>query len=533
MIKKIRIQGYRKYRDFILEPNPKLNVIVGANEAGKSTLMEAITLALTGRLGGRSAAEELNPYWFNTAMVDEFLVGIQNGGRLPLPEIHIELFLDDVASLQQLCGAHNSELPTRACPGISIHIVPNPDYITELEHWIANPSQLLPVEYYQVDWRSFADERIINRPKLLATAVIDSRTVRSSSGVDYHLKQILGDHLDAAEKASVSLAYREIKASMSHTALGAINERIRATHATLHDQPLSLAMDQSARSAWEGAVTPHVNAIPFSMSGQGQQAAIKISLALNRTAGHATFVMIEEPENHLSHTSLTTLLARIDRLTNDEQQVFITTHSTYVLNRLGLDSIVLLSDGHASRITELEPSTVSYFQRLPGYDTLRMALAKKVVLVEGPSDEIVFERFFKDRFSSLPMEVGVDVISMRGLSLKRCLEFCSALNKPVAAMRDNDGVEPHELRERVAAWLSPNVREVFIGEVAHGRTLEPQLIYANGEQSLRDILTITAAADLYTWLTREKTEAALQIASSPTSLTPPDYMRDAADFIHG
>ncbi|WP_208598164.1 ATP-binding protein [Kosakonia oryziphila] len=32
----------------ILEPNLKLNLIVGGNEVGKSTLMEAIALALTG-----------------------------------------------------------------------------------------------------------------------------------------------------------------------------------------------------------------------------------------------------------------------------------------------------------------------------------------------------------------------------------------------------------------------------------------------------------------------------------------------------
>ena len=47
------------------------------------------------------------------------------------------------------------------------------------------------------------------------------------------------------------------------------------------------------------------------MSGQGQQAAIKIALALSRTSGTTTFILIEEPENHLSHTTLTRLIARI------------------------------------------------------------------------------------------------------------------------------------------------------------------------------------------------------------------------------
>lgn len=533
MITKIKICGYRIYTEFTLIPNQKLNLIVGANEAGKSTLMEAMALALTGRINGRSASDELNPHWFNTKLIADFLAKVGRGERPKLPEILIELFLEDKPELQKLCGAINTEVPTRACPGVSLRIAPDPEYANELAQWMTKPSALLPVEYYMVDWRSFADERLTSRPRPLATAIIDSRTVRSSSGVDYHLRQILGDHLEPAERAAVSLAYRELKASMSATALEAINRRIGTIHASLHEQPIALAMDQSSRAAWEGAVTPHVDDVPFSMAGQGQQAAIKISLALNRNAGHAAFVMIEEPENHLSHTSLTTLLSRIESLTGDHQQVFITTHSTFVLNRLGLDAILLLAGSNASKITSLDPETVSYFQRLPGYDTLRMALAKKIVLVEGPSDEIVFERFFKDMFGKRPMEEGIDVISMRGLSLNRCLEFCAALDKPVAAMRDNDGTDPADLQTGVERWLSAGKRELFIGEVAHGHTLEPQLVHHNGETTLRTILGITAAADLHKWMSREKTETAIRIASAGSTLTPPDYMRRAAVFIHG
>ena len=267
--------------------------------------------------------------------------------------------------------------------------------------------------------------------------------------------------------------------------------------------------------------------------GEADVSPLKISLALNRNAGHAAFVMIEEPENHLSHTSLTTLLSRIESLTGDHQQLFISTHSTFVLNRLGLDAILLLTSGKASKITSLAPDTVSYFQRLPGYDTLRMALAKKIVLVEGPSDEIVFEPFFKDMFGKRPMDLGIDVISMRGLSLARCLEFCAALDKSVAAMRDNDGMDPAELRTGVDEWLCAGKRELFIGQVAHGRTLEPQLVHHNGESTLRSLLGLTAAADLHKWMNRERIETAFRIASAATTLTPPDYMRAAATFIHG
>lgn len=533
LITKIKIRGYRAYENFELRPNQKFNLIVGANEAGKSTLMEAIGLALTGRINGRSATEELNPYWFNTSLVRRFFLLRRAGKRVAFPEISIELFLEDIPELQRLCGAINSDVPTTACPGISMRVIPNPDYSAELEEWAREPSHLLPVEYYQTDWRSFADEKITTRPKQLTAAFIDSRTIRSSSGVDYHLRQILGDYLEPDERAAISLAYRGAKASLSETALAAVNKRVGDLNAALHDKPITLAMDQSTRTSWEGSITPHVSDVPFSMSGQGQQATIKVSLAMSRHSGRTNIVMIEEPENHLTHTSLSVLLSRIESLASEDQQVFVTTHSSFVLNRLGLDALLLIGGGKSRKITALDPETVKYFQKLSGYDTLRMALAEKIVLVEGPSDEIVFERVFRDIHGKRPIECGIDILSMMSLSFARCLELCAALEKTVAALRDNDGIEHEELITPLRSWLKTGKREIFIGDLARGKTLEPQIISHNDNALLRKVIGITDQADLTTWMSREKTETAIRIASSSEKITPPDYILEAAKFIHG
>ena len=533
LITKIKIHGYRIYKDLTLEPSPRFNLIAGANECGKSTLMEAVGLGLTGRINGRAASEELNPYWFNTDLVLDFVQHRASGNPASWPEIRIELFLENRDDLQQLCGAINSDIPTNACPGITLRVLPDMDYAAELEEWAKDASPLLPVEYYKIDWRSFADEVIVNRPRQLATAIIDSRTVRSSTGVDYHMRNILNDGLQPAERAAISIAYRKSKASMSESALKSVNERMVEMHASLHEQPIVLAMDQSARTSWEGAVTPYVKNVPFSMSGQGQQAAIKIALAMNRHSDHANYVMVEEPENHLSHTSLTTLISRIESIAGDNQQIFVATHSSFVVNRLGLDSLHLLGGAQPRRLSDLSPDTVAYFQKLPGYDTLRMVLAKKVVLVEGPSDEIIFERIFRDKYEQRPMELGIDVISMRGLSLSRCLELCAALDKTVAAVRDNDGIEPDVLTDPLQTWLAAGRRNIFIGTPSHGSTLEPQLIHYNGETALRRILGIRDCANLETWMGREKTEAAIRIAGAQTPITPPEYLIEAAIFIHG
>ena len=46
MITKVRIIGYKKFKDFSFTPNERINILVGANDSGKSTLLEAIRLCI-------------------------------------------------------------------------------------------------------------------------------------------------------------------------------------------------------------------------------------------------------------------------------------------------------------------------------------------------------------------------------------------------------------------------------------------------------------------------------------------------------
>jgi len=87
-IKKIKIEGYKSFRNFELDLNKTLNVIVGDNETGKSTLLEAINLVLSYQLEGRSIQYELNPYIFNGAIVRNYFNAIKNGENPSPPQIY-------------------------------------------------------------------------------------------------------------------------------------------------------------------------------------------------------------------------------------------------------------------------------------------------------------------------------------------------------------------------------------------------------------------------------------------------------------
>ena len=529
MIERIVIDGYRRFQRLDLSPIPGLNIVVGDNESGKSTLLEAVSLAFTGRVNGNWASEELNPYWFHQGRVKRFFEDLRAGGATSPPEILIEIYLGEDDEPQRMRGVHNSI--GADCPGVSVSIAPSDDFAEEFRLYLADtPPSILPVEFYGIEWRDFADNPLHQRPRELAVSYIDARTIRSTSGVDYHTRAMLTDYLDGKERATISLAHRRSRQLITDETLKGINERIAADESFLHDRSVGLQMDQSSRTSWETGIVPQVDGIPFAMSGQGQQAAMKVALAMSRR--HETaFVLIEEPENHLSHTNLTRLLSRIQMLAGDRQQLFVTTHSSFVLNRLGLDRLHLLHDGRTARLTGLDESTVKYFRKLSGYDTLRLVLATKLALVEGPSDAIVLERAYLDATGTHPTDVGIDIVAMGGLTFGRALELCQRLDRSVVVLQDNDGRAPDEVRESVKDFLERGKRELLVSDQSSGTTLEPQLIAINDESLLRKVLGVASNADLNTWMTNNKTESALRILDSPDSIAYPDYISEAIELL--
>ena len=257
MIDRIIIKGYRRFDILDLSPNTGMNIIVGDNESGKSTLLEAIALALTGKANGRWAREELNPFWFNRGAVTAFFGRYGTADQVAPPEILIELYLSDLDELQRLRAVHNSQRVD--CPGVLMRIAPAEQYKEEFDAYLRdNPPAILPVEFYDVEWKDFADNILNQRPKELATSFIDSRTIRSTSGVDYHTREMLSEHLDPKERARISLAHRTARQQITDNTLADINSRLAAEHSSLHDQPIGLQMDQSSRASWETGIVPQV-----------------------------------------------------------------------------------------------------------------------------------------------------------------------------------------------------------------------------------------------------------------------------------
>lgn len=530
MIRRVVIRNYRVFRDFSLELSGGLNTLVGKNDTGKSTLIEAIALALTGRLNGRPLAQELSPYLINSQATKDYIGRLRAGeGAVPTPpELMVEIFLEDYDQAEILRGTNNST-GEDAC-GIRIQASISPDFHEEYQNFVANPDAVhfAPTEYYRVEWLGFSGNGVTARSSPAAACVIDASTTQLYAGIDHHLQQIVRTHLATKDRVELTREYRSLREEFAlKETIGAVNRRLQAADEGLTDRALSLAFDISQRSTWESGLALHLDDVPFQLLGKGEQTAIKTLLAIGQKAEDPCVVLIEEPETHLSFTALRRLIARVEAQCAG-RQVIVATHSAYVLNKLGLESLILLGGGQATRITEVPASTQHYFKTLAGFDTLRLVLSEAAILVEGPSDELIVQRAYRDQRGHLPIEDGIDVISV-GLSHKRFLDLAVRLRRRVAVVTDNDGRSWEQVQNRFADYLTHDFVSLHVGRDPKLNTLEPQIVAVNELETLNRVLGTSFGTkdEIQEAMLADKTRAALSIFESPTKIVMPEYIREA------
>ena len=320
---------------------------------------------------------------------------------------------------------------------------------------------------------------------------------------------------------------------MAEKAVKAINARIK-TKSKVSDKDLHVSVDLSARNSWETTLMTYLDKIPFHQIGKGEQCVIKTNLALgHKKSQEANLVLLEEPENHLSHANLNRLMHNIlDGC--DEKQVIIATHSSFVANKLGLEHLVFLNDQTSSRLSDLPPDTYEFFKKLPGYQTLRLLLCKKAVLVEGPSDELVFQRAYMDANNGkLPIHDGIDVISV-GLTFDRFLHIAMQINQPVAVVTDNDGKYGDKITNKYKEYDNIDCISVFADPRETLETLEPQFVDANKTNlnTLRKIIRLSDAkydnvAEIVEYMINNKTAWALRVFEAEKALEYPQYILNA------
>lgn len=439
-IEKVIIQNFKKFKNpFEVKFNENINLLVGDNESGKSTILEAIHVALTGMYAGRNIRNQLSTYLFNREAVEEYLASVENGQPIAPPEIMIELYFKS-GTLPEYEGNGNSE-KSDGIEGIRFTISFSDKFNSEYESLLKTEKiTSLPIEFYEAKWFSFSRDEKMPRFIPIKSVMIDSSNYRYQNGSDVYISRVVKDFLEPEDITAITQAHRNmIDEFAQNEAIQSINEKISAA-STVMNGKLSLSADQGVQNSWESSLVTQVDGIPFAHAGKGAQCIIKTQLALShKQAEKASIILIEEPESHLSFSRLSELMGVIEKAASG-RQIIASTHSSFVANKLGLENLILLSGDNCCSMQSLKKETFEFFKKVAGYDTLRLILCKKSILVEGDSDELVVQRAYMDTHEGrLPIQDGIDVMTVGGVTFKRYLEIAQTLNKETAVVTDNDG----------------------------------------------------------------------------------------------
>ena len=273
--------------------------------------------------------------------------------------------------------------------------------------------------------------------------------------------------------------------------------------------------------------------IPLSFAGTGTQNLIQAALYLDSKNSVQT-LLIEEPENNLSFSNLHRLIQIIRK---GGQQVFITTHSSYITNHLGLNNVLLIHNGQAISFNNLDDSDTEFFHKLPGYDTLRFVLSSKVILTEGPSDELLITKAYIDIKGKDPKQNGIDIFAVNGLVFKRFCAIAAMLNKRVAIVTDNDG-DVEALKKRYADILKNPLFSIFYDKNNCLNTLEPSVVSANSgsPEDFKRFLSIISPENemnedtLVKYMKNDKTDWAMKVLESTVKIKYPSHIHEAVEW---
>jgi len=514
-ITKIKLHNYKRFTDFSIAPDQDINVFVGDNDAGKSSILNAIEYVLSG------SASKVTNVGFENLINVEAVSAFLNGDRTVenLPEMWVEIYLNE-QNKEQLNGRNNSE--AIECDGLKMTIGPIETLTKELSEFLNESGETFPFDYYQVTFSTFSGESFYGFQKHLQSTMIDNTKGNDDYAISEFIKSTYSLNIEGQEeRARHHASYRAMKADYTNNRLSEFNARLGGDY--------SFQLKTSSKSNLETDLSIIENGVSLENHGKGQQVMMKAELTIKKSRVKPDVVLIEEPENHLSHSNMSKLIQTIKA---NSGQLFISTHSNLISSRLDLKHCILINSSGTEplKLAALTNDTSDFFMKAPPHNVLDFVLAKKVILVEGVAEYILMKQFFENTLHSEPSEQGVHIITVGGTAFKRYLEIAKILDIKTAVIRDNDGDINQSVKYQE---YTSDRRRVFTDSTATNTTFEISFHNSNTDFCQTVFGAGRRTLSVQEYMLKNKADSAFEILKNYNDdVTVPDYIESALRWIN-
>ena len=500
-----------------------MNILVGENEAGKSTILDAIKTVLNQqyRLVDKSVLRDL----FNAQMVEAFEAD-PSVKTLPRILIEVEFMLSPkTKNADYFYGEVYGALKKQG-EKFGIRFECKYDELLGAEGMEQSIlEKKIPYEYYTLTWMTFANNpyQTIRRPlQFLAIDTTNNATVPSFNSYN---RTLFANKYSEATKAKAKNDFRtKLVEAFDATELPELGNNRRFGIDT------KKVVLETILSVYEGAIA-------LENRGSGMESLIKTEIALEKANGLDVIVM-EEPENHLSFTTLRKMLYEIS-IKQTDSQIIVATHNNMIASRLNLNNVLWITENKAKSLSGVDKDVAEFFVRADDNAFLQLLLSSKVFLVEGATEFLLLPHFYKQITGKTIEEDGISVISCDGISYKNYLEIAKRTSKKISVITDNDGKQ-NRIDEATTFNEDNLLQHIFLGAVTDDWTWEACLYNLNKEV-LDEMIEVQTGADylfhkkdygqVLGKMLNNKVETAYKMLISGTKFEVPQYIKDAIKWL--
>lgn len=535
-LSKLYIKNFKSIKEQTITLNKDINIFIGNNDAGKTTILEALSIILTGRLHNQPIYQALNISYINNDAKREYLNSLQSNRLGSPPEIIIEAYFDDSFKDSEGQNNHTKENAHGISFKYSFDLQFTNIYKDELKN---NSIKNIPTEFYEYSFYKFSGSPIASFRQIpVKISYIDTTQKDYSNTVNRFIANSVSNILSEQEKRNLQHSYRKSRVDWNESKAFETLRNKDFNQANLY-KSFSITLKDDEHDQWLQELSINIDDTDFFLLGFGTQNIIKIGLSLLES-DNTDIILLEEPENNLSFSNMAKLIAQLKK--NENKQMFISTHSSFIINKLNLQNIKLVNNGAVTSFNELNEDTSNYFMKLPGFDTLRLILAEKVILVEGPTDELIIQRAYLDAKKQLPIENGIDIITVRSLAFKRFLDLAKLINKKISVITDNDGDISKNIDKKYEDYQDA-IFSFYYDKNELLNTIEPSVMEVNSHTNdefnkFKEIIAPSGCLsskiekkEVIKYMINNKTTWALNVFESEEKINYPEHIKNAIDNI--
>ena len=513
-ISELKINGYKNCNEeSTILYNSGLNVLVGENACGKTTIIDAIRMILR---------ESELPY----VTEEDFYKSFEKEEERR--NIRIDLKMEELSPEEKITFLSWCNAEFEAELHLEIEKEPNPKGYFKKSIW-GGKSKASAFEEETYDYIDTiylpalrnAEEKLTNgRKSRLALLLKHQYTedVRKEKLVeafsDFNKSIIKNDDKKFSE---IEQAKKDINTAMENS-MG-----------TVFGQSVNLQFAESSFTSILQSIKmvffPHIGEIDdkkfrdVAINSLGYNNLLYIATVfaelevVNKNHGLFTILLIEEPEAHLHPQIQSKLIKYLQKVASLKKnlQIIVTTHSAVIASSVGVESIIYIKGKNngilSKRIADfgLEDNVKKYLNRWMDITKSTLLFSKGVILVEGICEamlipvlaEVVLKEYNQSQKNKLPSsieEAGVSVININGINFKYFFPlFC-----------DIEGWEDERLPIRCSGITDKDPRDIIDIDEEGKKNKKPQYPIESEEVeggneviSLVDTLQSTEQARLY------------------------------------